>query len=290
MRVLVAIPHYANPNSGHEPAGQVHGSLSVDPTPRIEALTECISSLHELFNPARCLINHGRKRAEWIEQTNTCKIEIVVCTTHGLHLLGRLPVEPRYYRHHETNAEPLFLGFECHKVLRDALGGFDYYCYLEDDLILHDPWLFIKLRWFNAYVGDDKLLQPNRFEAGLNAPAAKTYVDGDLPDSETSSFQDVTDTPPLTAEVMGTRVLFQRTKNPHAGCFFLNERQMRHWTAQPWFLDRDVRFVGPLESAATLGIMRTFRVYRSAPANADFLEVQHFGTNYLNQICPPKAD
>ena len=31
---------------------------------------------------------------------------------------------------------------------------------------------------------------------------------------------------------------------------------MSHWVSQPHFLDHASRFIGPLETAATLGIMR----------------------------------
>ena len=69
--------------------------------------------------------------------------------------------------------------------------------------------------------------------------------------------------------------------------FFLNARQMRHWVEQPYFLDRDWSFIGPLESAASLGIQRAFKVYKPALANADFLEIQHFGHAYLDMIGRP---
>ena len=59
---------------------------------------------------------------------------------------------------------------------------------------------------------------------------------------------------------------------------------METWARQPYFLDRDTRFVGPLESAATLGIMRTFRVYKAAVESAGFLEIEHFGTSFLGQL------
>jgi hypothetical protein len=77
---------------------------------------------------------------------------------------------------------------------------------------------------------------------------------------------------------------FRRASNPHAGCFFLDGEQMDLWRAQPHFLDRDTAFVGPLESAATLGIMKTFRVYKPARACASFLEVQHFQPRYIHFI------
>jgi hypothetical protein len=138
-------------------------------------------------------------------------------------------------------------------------------------------------------VGDDKLLQPNRYEAGLNHLVPKVYVDGDLDEQVTAPFQDVRAGGPLAGEVMGLRVAFVRALNPHSGCFFLNARQMEHWARQPHFSDRASRFIGPLETAASLGIMRSFRVYRPAPANADFLEVQHFGTGYLERLSAPQG-
>ena len=59
---------------------------------------------------------------------------------------------------------------------------------------------------------------------------------------------------------------------------------MAYWASQPHFLDRDIRFIGPLESAATLGIVKTFRVYKTAPEQASFLEIQHFGAKFLNLV------
>jgi hypothetical protein len=285
MRLLFTIPHYASPTAESADGGRRHGSLAADPGPRLRALTECLSALHQLFPPAACFIHHGRRVAHRADLAVPYALDVVICTTGDAHLLDRLPVEPRYYTHRPTDAEPL-LGFACQAVLRERLGAYDYYCYLEDDLVLRDPWLFLKLAWFNRHAGDDKLLQPNRFEAGLNHLVPKVYVDGDLAESATAPFQDVRDSGPLAADVLGVRVTFVRTLNPHAGCYFLNARQMAHWAGQPHFHDHASRFIGPLETTASLGIMRTFRVYRPAPANADFLEVQHFPTGYLEHLCP----
>jgi hypothetical protein len=219
-----------------------------------------------------------------VNQLTAGSIDVVICTTRGCHVLDRLSVLSSHFAHHPTSAEPMLLGFECHAVLRDRLGDYGYYCFLEDDLILHDPWFFRKLAWFTARTGDENLLQPNRFEVGPNPLAEKVYLDGDLPKTITRKFQDVRSAGVLESKVMGTRVRFRRALNPHSGCYFLNARQMERWAKQPYFLDRDVRFVGPLESAATLGIMRTFRVFKPAAENAAFLEVQHFGTAFQGKI------
>jgi hypothetical protein len=49
-------------------------------------------------------------------------------------------------------------------------------------------------------------------------------------------------------------------------------------------MDRDTTFVGPLESAATLGIMKTFRVYKTVPEQAYLFEIEHSGSRYLDAI------
>jgi hypothetical protein len=286
MRILFTIPHYVRPHPEGSRAGRTYASLMNDTEARVRALTACLTALHQQFRPVHCFIDHSHSTASATPAALPREIDLAVCTTQGCHVLDRLPVGGRYFTHHETDADPERLGFACHEVLRQRLGRYDFYCYLEDDLVLHDPWLFAKLAWFNRHAGDDKLLLPNRFEAGLNHLVPKVYIDGPLAGHVTAPFQDVRDSPPLALEAFGATVVFERTLNPHSGCFFLSAPQMEHWCRQPHFTDHEPRFIGPLESAATLGALRTFRVYKSGPAHADFLEVQHFPTGYLSRLCP----
>jgi hypothetical protein len=286
MRILVAIPHYVRPEADGRPGEGRYAALYAGAERRVAALTDCLTALHSLFSPVRCLIDHGSRSARVVAAAVPHALEVVICTTCGNHVLDRLPVEPRYYTHCETGAEPELLGFACHDVLAGRPGGYDYYCYMEDDLVLHDPWFFQKLAWFSAGAGEDNLLQPNRYEAGLGFPVAKVYVDGDLAPHCTAPFATAGAAPLQALDVLGQRVVFERARNPHSGCFFLNARQMAHWARQPHFADRRSRFIGPLETAATLGILRTFAVYKPAAACADFLEVRHHGTGYLAQLCP----
>jgi hypothetical protein len=283
MKILFTIPHFFEATGGAAADGRQHGSAR-DPLIRAQALSACVTSLHQLYACAPAVLVHDRKEVQPLTQVPPYQIEIVVCTAGDRHVLPMLPLPPQLYRHHRTSAPPLELGFECHAVLRDRLGAFDYYCYLEDDLILLDPWFFHKLAWFSQKGGDDKLLQPNRFEAALETTAKKMYVDGDLAPQVTADFQDISGAADLAADILGRRLFFRRTRNPHAGCFCLSARQMEHWVAQPFFLDRDKSFVSGLESAATLGIMRAFKVYKPGFENADFLEVQHFGNAYLREF------
>ena len=159
MRILVTIPHFYNAQGGG-----MYGSLRADPKPRRNALMAAIFGLHNTYGPRQGLL------VKPIVESNTGlanKIDVVVCTTGDSHLIAQLGLPDGLYRHHATSAAPMFLGFECHALLRDALGAYDYYCFLEDDLLLSDPMLFQKLNWFNKIAGDGAVLQPNRFEIAL---------------------------------------------------------------------------------------------------------------------------
>ena len=84
-------------------------------------------------------------------------------------------------------------------------------------------------------------------------------------------------------------VTFGRPLNPHAGCFFLSRAQLEHWIAHPAFADRGAAFIGPLESAATLSVMRAFRIYKPVVDNAAFLEIEHQSTQFISQLRSERA-
>lgn len=279
MRLLFTIPHYYR----CEERGR-HSSTRSHSRERVRALAATLTALHQLFGKRQSVLNHEQRVLVPANEPQAHDIDIVVCTIGDNHVLEHLPFPRGFFEHQACTAEPLFLGFECQAVLRDRLGAYDYFCYLEDDVIVRDAWLFPKLAWFNRQFGDKKLLQPNRFEIGPHRPLEKVYVDGDLRRRVTTGFQNVDEESLLTACHLGVPIQFHRPLNPHSGCYFLNTAQMHEWAQRPYFLDRDTRFIGPLESAATLGIMRTLQVYKPAPANANFLEVRHFTSDYIRRF------
>jgi hypothetical protein len=284
MRIVVAIPHFFD-LSRQVSRAPGHGALLGDPKPRIEALTACVSALHQLFGGPQVLIDiSSRETKRANSRFAAAKLDVVICTTRGQHLLSRLPLEPGTFSHRATDAEPLLLGFECHAALYERVGDYDHYCYLEDDLILRDPWFFAKQDWFTAQVGPGALLLPNRYEVARRGVAWKAYLDGDLLPEITAPFQNIAEAPELKGTCLGLELSFRRPLNPHSGCFFLTGEQMRVWSQRPDFLDRDTRFVGPLESAASLGIMRAFRIYKPAPEVASFLEIEHAGTAFIGNL------
>lgn len=280
MKILVAIPHYFNPRGGG-----FHGALGDKAAPRLHGLTSLILGLRQCLGRRQGLLDGAGQAIHRANAATAADLRLVVCTTGENHLLASLDPMAQHFEHRPTTAEPMFLGFECQSALSEAFGLFDYYCYMEDDLFLTDPFFFKKLAWFNGFAGDDAVLQPNRFELYPSLPLFKAYIDGNLARPEMSQpFQDVTDTPRLSATFLGEEISFQRVNNPHSGCFFLNAEQMRKLLAAGTFPDRRVEFAGPLESAATLCLLRHFRVYKPSKENAAFLEIQHLHPRYFGLV------
>jgi hypothetical protein len=162
------------------------------------------------------------------------------------------------------------------------------FAFLEDDLRFTDALFFAKLAWFNGEFGDGAVLQPNRFELVDEPAPYKLYIDGNLHDASISpALQQVADERHIEATAFGQRIRFQRVDNPHSGCFFLTAAQLARWVEQPDFAVPSARLFGPLESAATLGIMQYFRAYKPARENAAFLEIEHLDRRYLGKIFQP---
>ena len=64
---------------------------------------------------------------------------------------------------------------------------------------------------------------------------------------------------------------------------------MQRFAAEPHFMDKAASFIGPLESAATLALMRSFAVYKPALDCADFLEIEHQDDRFMRVLAglPP---
>ena len=275
MRLLVTIPHYCR--VGGTDKGR-YRSEDGDIARRIDHVTQCLHSLHETFGPAQRLTDTVPRRAN--KTLAMQSVHVILVTTGRDHLVDHLP--RALFSHSSTDLDPRWLGFYCHHLLRQNLANCDRFAYLEDDLAIRDPLFFAKLDWFEAAFGPDCLLQPNRFEADAGRPTAKLYIDGPpVPLPHGADLQDVTDRPRLEADVLGQTFRFERVANPHAGSFFLSLPQMRHIATHPDFCRVSNAFMGPLESAATLSIMRAFRVYKPDRVNAGFLELQHLGSRFI---------
>lgn len=284
MKVLAVIPHF------HDPSGNAaYGSTGPHSAKRAESLSAVIGALHQQLGPRQALLHSlheslpGRGNGRLLKANShaAAQLDIVVCTVADKHVLERLTVPRRMFRHQPLQVHPMMLGFACRQVFAAQLGKYDFYCYMEDDLVVLDAMFLAKVAWFTREFGSEPLLLPHRYETSADQPVHKLYLDGPVRPDFTAKWQDVADRPLLEADFLGAKVAFERCPNPHAGCYFLNREQMALWAAAPDFLDTDCSFAGPIESACCLGIMRHFRLYKPASSNAGFLEVRHDHNRYL---------
>lgn len=277
MRIVFALAHYFAP----KPAG-FYGSEGADPARRAAAVMTCIASLHQAFDAKQGLLDGQARVAHPTNDVEPAEVSVIACTARGAHLVPHLKAVAHLFTHRPCDRDPKFLGLECRAALRDEIGRADWFCYLEDDLMLVDPLFFHKLAWFRQVAGPDAVLQPNRYEVAVGQLLHKIYIDGNMADATQSPrFQNIAERPVVEAEALGQRYVFKRVNNPHSGTFFLDAAQMEHFSRQPDFQAEESGFAGPVESCGTLGIMRHFRVYKPARGNAGFLEVRHLNNRYL---------
>lgn len=284
MKILVTIPHFHNASGNG-----AYGSTGPESDRRAEALSQTIAGIHQSLGPRQaflyCLHNpvpgRGNGRLMKVNEQAADSLDIAVCTVGQNHLIDRLSVPKSMFHHQPVQAEPMMIGFACQQILKAHLGKYDFYCYMEDDLWIGDPYFVSKISWFTHTFGDEALLLPHRYELATAEQLHKLYIDGPVRPDFTTKWQNIDDRRTLESEFLGARIGFERWSNPHSGCFFLNAAQMEKWAASPSFCDGDCSFAGPLESAASLGVMKNFRIYKPAFQNAGFHEIRHMHNRYL---------
>jgi hypothetical protein len=172
------------------------------------------------------------------------------------------------------------LPFGSYQIFERESNNYDWFVYSEDDLLLTDSLFFIKQKIFQDEFGFKRVLQPNRFELNVRGPRFKTYIDGDQSEIfYKSSIKNLPDEDLLFQKINSDKIEYRRARNPHSGFFCLSGEQLKYWMSKDYFLNLDCSFVSPLESAATLGILRTFAIYKPEP-NRGFLEIEHMDNKF----------
>lgn len=281
MKALIVIPHF------YKPAGKNtrYASYSTEMrNARRHALDSSIFNLQQLFGDGHYGAQHHLMKMKKLPNAFRVELDIKVCTTGGFHLVDELTCPKEWFEHIETDAEPLLLGFQCHNELKKRLGNYDYYCYLEDDIIIHDQFFFKKLELFNSETPIQQLLQPQRYDSAyFDGKVVKPFLTKIYPDFEAC---------PAPANVMsytfaflGTEVTVAQSTHPHAGCFFLQQTQLEHLAEGPDFGNMaNVNPVMALDHAATLAISKRFAIFKTAAESMNFFEVEHGVINMLKQV------
>ena len=285
MRLLIGVVHYYKAGDGR------HGSLAADPAPRVQALAELVLQLHRLFGAPAATLNHMARCVQMVDD-QAGALSLRVCVSGDAHVLPQLAHLQGLFQ--PVNCEPRdsrLLGFACQRHLAEAWAAaeaagepYDYVAYLEDDIVLSDADFFLKLARFNAAFGDGYLLMPNRVETlERQGQLCRFYIDGDYNPAASEAYRQ-SGSQQLCLEYLGQAVHFEQPFNLHAGCFFLNRAQASIYFQSGHAGVEDVSFHGPLESAATLGVLKTFQLMKPALSNGRFLTVNHAGRNFMGLV------
>lgn len=280
MRLLVAIVHYCGPRAGE--SKETFGS-QLQALPRIAALSEMIVALNRHFGTHRNIGPMGHL-AGGLPKGRA--LDIVIVTIKDRNILEFLAVDEKTVTVEECTCEPLMLSFETQRVIRERLGHYDLYATMEDDLIIHDPAFLDKIVWFQETFGPDTALMPHRFEMSKSRTLSKLYIEPPFK-SHHAEFRRRDAKLKLEGTYRGARQSFELPTNPHSGCAFVTDAQLRHWVKQPTFYDRNASWVGPLESAATRSFAATFDVYKPAEPDIAFCELEHYGIRGGARYAPP---
>ena len=285
MRLLIGVVHFYRSGDGR------HGSLAADPAPRIRALSQLILNLHRLFGASAATLNHCQRRVDAVVDGGG-EVDLRICVIGVDHVLDQLPELSTLYRQTCCDVEdPRLLGFACQQMLamvsrkaEEDGNPYDYIAYLEDDIVINDIDFFLKLRNFNYAFGDNYLLMPNRLETMENSRhVSRFYIDGDYNPLASEAYRR-SGSHQLCLEHLGEMIRFDQPSNLHSGCFFLNRTQAEIYRSSGHAGEVDITFHGPLESAATLGMLKTFQVMKPALENGRFLTVEHAGRNFMNLV------
>ena len=280
---LICLAHFYREKAA---AGNVrYGSHGLTPkASRLGAISRCVGSLAGLFGRSSAMLHQSQARAVPVYGSGAMDLQIALVMRKDANLWSELGHLHAYLTPVVTDAPPMEVGFAAHRFGGANVTGFDWYGFMEDDLEVVDPLFFRKMEWFVKEAGPDAVLFPQRVEAGPVAGLSRLFVDGAVRSQVTTRFQDTGDRPVLMLRGMGSSFFFQRPTNPHCGAHFLKKEQLLRWMKDSEFGVAKADFIGPLESAATLGVMKNFRIYKPGVENPDFLEVRHAGTAYFSLL------
>jgi hypothetical protein len=271
------VPHYFRP---HEKP--VHSSNNANYSgKRKQALIEVLTSWRANFGEFAEL--NIDQKVFCIHESVIEKLDIIILRNEENHLLDQSILETFSIKKTDViTTDPKMLPFGSYQIFSREKKNYDWFIYSEDDLAIRDTQFFIKQIAFQKEFGYKRLLQPNRYEVNLRGPRMKTFIDGSLSKKNFESWVSrVPDSDALTQKYGYTDIHFRRARNPHSGFFCLSQEQFEYWEAMDYFLNLDSSFVSPLESAATLGILKTFSIYKPWP-NMSFLEIEHLDNKFSN--------
>lgn len=209
-----------------------------------------------------------------------CDLTIVVQTLPNRHITAYLPeYQINCIQVQEgPECDPMFVEFRLQEEFVNKVDEFDWFLFIEDDIILYDSFTIEKLEKFNQQSGyESAILYPNRYEM---YEGTKRYIDLTI------------DTDLAWNKLSGVEienVKFAEFTNPHAAFYCLSRKQMKQWIKSGRSWKNQVVNVGPLESAATFCLLEYFSIYKPHPSNLNYFEVRHYDNKYSQLYPEPES-
>jgi hypothetical protein len=199
-----------------------------------------------------------------------CELTIVVSSLAGRNVVHHLPNYQRQCIHLqlEPSYDPLYIGFRIQEKLLQNAEQFDWFVFLEDDILIQDSCFLDKLIAFSKHSTVQDVLMPNRYEL---LEGTKRYIDLTI-DSELAWNR--------LSKIEVNGVKFAECSNPHSGMYCLSKAQIQFWKRSGRLFSHQNIMVSPLESAVTFCLLECFNLYKPHPQNLHYLEVQHYDTKY----------
>lgn len=259
------------------------GEIPEKKRPKVLAAVAHITSVEESNNPEKATPKIERLR-HTIDGLLTsfahCELSIVVQTLPNRHITAYLPeYQINCIQVQEgPECDPMFVGFRLQEEFVNKVDEFDWFLFIEDDIILSDAFTLEKLEKFTQKSGSENaILFPNRYEM---YQGTKRYIDLTI------------DTVLAWNKLSGVeidKVKFAEFTNPHAAFYCLSRKQMKQWIKSGRLWKNQVVNVGPLESAATFCLLECFSIYKPHPSNLNYFEVRHYDSKYSKLYPEPES-
>ncbi|WP_415408812.1 hypothetical protein ACLM45_08680 [Synechococcus sp. A10-1-5-9] len=272
MNVLIALPHYFKEVDQATYGSDRRGQRQA----RSIALFQCFNSLLAMQKNADDLILNisaeGLQSAGSLSERREVTLEIHVFTD-GINMINSvLNIYKEGINVHTFElANSRHLPLKARDHLIENGHAYDLCLYMEDDLIIRDSEFLDKQIWFIKESEHRAVLMPHRTEWVPNGNGQRLLVDGPLKKEFIERFY----TPKCNAAqgtFKGRGVIFDQSDNPHSGLFCISGVQAKQLAT----LEQPVHgFIGPLETAATLTVLRRYLVLKPAWKDRDFLWIEH---------------
>ena len=184
--------------------------------------------------------------------------------------------------HRHQLDDPRQLALAARDFLVEHESPADLNLYLEDDLVIHDPFFPEKMLWMAEASQHQCVLLPHRYECLRTKGAPpRLYVDGTIELEALKGWHQ-----PETGVARGLfrgwqDVSFDRPVNPHAGCFGLSRLQVMRLRDEEMPCEG---FNGPLETAATYTVGKFFQLLKPCLSQREFLTIEHGHPSFLGYL------